>query len=104
MAKIKYSETETISSLIRNAITDTTSSLKSAKGYCVFNNIPSGFAYTNYLQNLSNTIENYNNRANSIYRTAGEIDKSFKLTFDGMSSNKSGLDLSKIDRRERLIK
>lgn len=103
MAKINYPESEGLSGVVAAPINDAVQNLTSAKSFCNFS-IPTDFAYLEYVNNLYSTINDYQNRANKIANMASSTDKSFRLTFDAMSSSSQALDVSIIDERDRLVK
>lgn len=77
--------------------------LVKANSKCTFT-IPEGFEYKEYLQNLSNVINQYKSDITEIDEILKLIDKRYEELSDAMDERIKLLEVSKIEYRERAIK
>lgn len=102
MPKIDFPEGG-LNQFVATPIANSLDSLSRAKNNCYFN-IPSGFAYTSFLNGLSDTINSYYARTKAIDSITKAIDKLFTNLQSNLETTSSNLPENIIDKRDRLVR
>ncbi|MBR2753880.1 hypothetical protein IKD82_01825 [Candidatus Saccharibacteria bacterium] len=102
MSKLNY-PTNGIHPLCNNNINSCIENLNNAISNCGFD-IPADFPHRNNLQEISNTLSNYRQEANSINSKLKNTDNSFRNLSDQLTASAAKIAFPKVTKRERMIK
>ena len=101
MSELVYPK-EGLYSYSKVAINRVDECLTRAAKKCIFN-IPEGFEYTDYLNELSNTILGLKDKNHAIADETQQTDKFYSDLSDGLTNRITNITIQKLVRRDRMI-
>lgn len=101
MSKLNY-PSDGIYKYCRIDIEACSNNIKKAISNCYLD-IPSDFAYRNYLRNLNNTLANYYKEINSINSKIKKVNATYETLSSNLSESVKNMVPTKIKDRDRMI-